>query len=82
MSYVILHACSYFNCDYFIDLEKNGNKFIVLVWNKAKRRTERRIEYCQMAPARRMFDKLCNAYGMTTVKEVEPEWFDLCACAD
>lgn len=74
MTYTILHASSYRNLNYYVDLEKNGNKFAVLVWDKVNHKTVTRLLFDTMDDARIEFDSQCALYDMTNTETIEPEW--------
>ena len=78
MIYTILHASSVRNCDHIVGLDKKGNKYVVFVWNKATKRTERQHEADYYENAEAVFYAWCKAFDMTDIKKVEhdPADFD------
>ena len=74
MFYTIMCAMSAKNPGIIVDLCKNGNKFEVMVWNRGEHRTIRKHTEERFDTAKQVFDAFCDAYQMTSVKEVEQTW--------
>ena len=74
MNFTIIWADNLNNCDIIIDLSKSGNKFVVCVWNKATKRTEKRHETETLKNAEAVFYKWFKQYEMTSTHTTEQEW--------
>lgn len=74
MFYTIKHATSYRNPSMCVDLNKDGNKYIVAAWDRSTFRTVQRVECERCEEAEAAFDAMCKQYDMTNTIEPEQDW--------
>lgn len=57
---------------YSISLDKDGNKYLVAVWNKTTKRIDKMNKFDSYDEAEANFEATCNAYGAERfIKEID-----------
>ena len=75
MFYTIKYATSHKkNNNIQVNLDKNGNKYIVSAWEKGEFRTVERNEFSSYDEAEIAFNAMCNKYNMFFIYEPEQTW--------
>lgn len=74
MFYTIKHATSYRNPSMCVDLNKDGNRYIVAAWDRATFTTVQRKECERYEEAEAAFAAMCKQYDMTNTIEPEQDW--------
>ena len=75
MFYTIKYATSHKDANNIqVNLDINGNMFVVSAWVKGEYRTVERAEFARYEDAKIAFDALCVKYEMFTVCEPSQDW--------
>lgn len=82
MHYTIMHGTSSTNCNWLLELDKIGNKFVVSLTDKKSWRTIRRIESDHLEEASNAFTALASEFNINLVWEVEHDPSEMYANCD
>jgi hypothetical protein len=75
MFYTIKYADSHKDTNHMtVSFDKNGNKFVVNVWDGDKHQTVERTEFDRYDDAEIMFQTMCFKHKTIHVHEVEQDW--------